>query len=665
MHRKIIISSVPKDLTTHLLKLFTKNKHFENNLGDFVCLFPNRLKKNEFLSGLLKTYETFPINNFYTFLGLAKKYIKKSYHFKVIDDNDKKFIIDEVTADLKYPHIDYNSIIQTIKEFKENNTNLEEFSAFSGSNSKETERFDKIFSRYEDLKTKAGYFDNEDVLNLFLDLLDKKDINLPGYLYLDGFFDFTFLEWKILTKLVDLTKNVYVSLLFDPSVANDNLFHRTKKVYSSLKKMSFEVTRCQTTSGQKRRPTFIEGYNKEGEIYEIAKIILQEIKENGAKLGDFAIVLKNHNAYKAIIAEVFDYFRIPYNFSFTRKLADNNLFKAFLDFITILESDWKTYKKDEAILDFLTNSLTKIESRLCSKITHDYNQVGTLGSYSAWIGFLEKYEEEKLINLLKQIKHIDEETKKWGLQEFTDLVFKELIDSESYANNDKETGIIFTTFNNSVAAHDKRSLSKEELLRSFQFIVKEISAYCEKSFLNRVNIIDTKRIRYYKADYIFVCGLIEKEFPCLPSKNNSVLPEKRKQDFFNKKNLPISNSYKQYLDDFDAFYNCMVNANKYCGLSYPKYDENNNFNEPSIFIKEDLKQDDSFIKGEPFYKISGLEQAKILERKLDAPPNAYKNKLLGKTFSPTELKDFHTCPFKHFASFVLGLKYEPYYINLD
>lgn len=246
---ELIIAPSGLGKTTHILE----NIKEERNKSKIIIITPDQNSYNfekilcEELGG---TFNIDVVNlsrlykNLTTMLGLDINQIKESdkyfYYLELLDRFKERdnFLIKRLTQDIEF----INIINDLIEELDEYGVTCEKLTDFSENNDSNKEKFNDIVDVYTEYKnillenneyTKLGYIENI--------IQNMKNVDLSNYVfYIDGYYNFSPVEYKIIELLIEKAKKVSISIISEVDrYTNFKLEHLIKKEINTSKKYKF------------------------------------------------------------------------------------------------------------------------------------------------------------------------------------------------------------------------------------------------------------------------------------------------------------------------------------------------------------------------------------------------------------------------------------------
>lgn len=224
-----------------------------------------------------------------------------------------------------------------------------------------------IYERYEEGLASRGLKDREDIILENIRALDEKGPPARKFhrLWVDGFYDFSALQFAGLQGLSVLTDELVVTLTYDPAPGR-SLFDAVLETRDQLLELGFEEVRLERRSDLKRpqaldtieRKIFtsqrdskkpeagdaleiLEAVEVEGEIEMIARKIDRALRSGNYRASDFAILLREIGEYQQVIQSVFRRYGLPVEVHERERLAFSPLIHAIVRLLALYREGWQ------------------------------------------------------------------------------------------------------------------------------------------------------------------------------------------------------------------------------------------------------------------------------------------------------------------------------------
>ncbi len=432
----------------------------------------------------------------------------------------------------------------------------------------------------------------------------------PSILLVDGFTDFTPRQQQVVATLVEGAGSAIVTLPPDCEPAADFL----------VKRLGFQV---ETMTGNHRtRSTLatLEGAScrstltRHEEVEMVARRV-QELIREGYRYQEIGVIVRNAEAYLALIADIFRHHRIPARFFFPVTIPETALGRHLLACLKLFPSP-----SPEDVMSVLKSPYSPVVAEFFDKLAAIEQQragARSVAEMARWVRHL-----WSTLTLPREIPP--------GLPHdlALDLRADAQAEKEARAVTEEITeaaeaeraGLDFATF---------AALLDSELRRR-QFHVRDRRA-------DVVNVMNPFEARQWELRAVFVVGLVEKEFPRPRQRPLFLHPEKDNER-----------------EEARLFYAATTRARDRLFLSYSSMDDRGVPLLPSLFLE-----------GAP----AAQPEEDPVEVEAPAPPAAPARLTLPASlarlrerevsYSASRFANFAHCPFQHFAQYLLRLGEEP------
>lgn len=565
--------------------------------------------------------------NFLLFKGFINEVLKDSNQFKpVISNVQKELILKELTDQLikdgevkyfkkiaKYPGF-YQDFLSLIKEISlenqlENSKFLENI---------DNQKFKEIFMIYNNYYSylrenglKDDYLQYEAALN---NLDESKMVSKMEIIIVDGFQDFNLYQKKILNKLSELKKEVWINRDFEKN--RSGVYHSEAVLNQNLnidkKEKGVPLTLSNETLEHLRENLFTIDYQKkpaqdilkikaaedeETEIRYIARKIKQMIKGRKISPNDIGLIVKSQVKYFELIDEIFNEYKIPYYTSNSTTFKQTGLWIFLKQIFALIRNDYdrksviELVKSNFTDLDLGKDELEKIQLKI-------WDEGIIRGKDFSYIidnednDYPQKFKKE--VN--KLIKFHEKISKAESFAGYSDQL-RELLESFNIVNSiinfsDEELIIqelkAFDILKNKLKEYSEiinKPLQFEDYVSWFKKIFKEemISKDITDK-LSRVKVLTPSQARHKRFDYLFIPGLLEGEFPGV-NRNRWLVKDKEREILENMK-LNIRTKNDLLILESYLFYKNVLNTNQELYLTYPTLGEGEGGEIVSSFVEE-------------------------------------------------------------------------------
>lgn len=275
--------------------------------------------------------------------------------------------------------------IQDFKKYAVSPQDLESYVAANDLQTRTKHKLEDIALIYKHLEDRitGEYVSTEDSLQRFISLMHQSEWLKRAEIYIDGFHNFSTIEYQMIRALVQNTKKVTVALTTDgdkdvfslfrkPSeslthiedIADDLNIRLNKKRFNDLQRFSnkelmhleqnFNALQFESIASE-GHISIIESSVMREEINEVARRILKENRELGRRFQDIAILYRDET-YAYLMESILPQYDIPYNIDIKASMTHHPIMEMLRSLIEVLQTNWNF---DPLMRLFKTNVLTK------------------------------------------------------------------------------------------------------------------------------------------------------------------------------------------------------------------------------------------------------------------------------------------------------------------
>lgn len=453
-----------------------------------------------------------------------------------------------------------------------------------------------IYSKFEE-KIKSDYIDENDLLTLLADNIEKSHLFDNAIFYIDEFAGFTKQEYNVLSSLMQIAKEIYITVCTDdlrviksPEV---DIFYDNKQTIQTLKQIgeieqeihldkSYRFKNEELEHLEKNIfaiPYTIYGKNVENisltiaknefeEIEYVAKEIFKLVRDKGYRYKDIGVITKNLEEYTSLCKAIFSEYNIPVFIDEKKDITQDIFIKYVLSILDIFAKNWSY----ESVFNYLKTGIVKVDriyelENYCLK----WNIKGKKWYESPWnfdedTSFLE-IQKEVVIPLLALKKNLD------GVKT-ADKISKELYNFLINNISDEEN-IQPESFNIVVEVLDEISDLFEDIKMSFDTYIKLLKTGLSHKEIgqipqtvDKVTVGDVNRSKTHKIRAIFVIGVNDGIFPSVQSSEGFFNDKDR--EGLKKQGIELAKGTleKMYEENFNI-YKAFSTAEDKIYISYP------------------------------------------------------------------------------------------------
>ena len=532
-----------------------------------------------------------------------------------------------------------------------------------------------IYEKYEE-KIKNNYIDENDMLSILYDNLDKTNMFENTVIYIDEFLGFTKQEYNVFEKLLDKCIEINVAISTDNLDVKDidDIFYFNKKFANELikiaEKKSCEINRVELTQTHRFKTEelkFLEKnfdvlnieYNNEvenislflannpyTEIEKLGQLIHNLVKKCGYKYNEIGIIAEDISKYSEDVKAIFNKYDIPLFVDEKKELNQNLLIKFIISMLDIYANNWSY----ESVFNYLKLGLIDIDRDDVFVLENYCRKWGIKGK--KWYLQEFAYEEindkqEKLENLRKQIvkpllefkqnisndKSATQITKELYNFLINNNIIKNLDDKIKSYNSIELSDEYNTSYNILISVLEDICLIFKDEKMSFDYYKNIFQVGLSSSELGKIPATqdqvvfgDTERTRSNNLKVLFVIGINDGYFP----KANQQEGFLNDDDRILLKDVGIElakNSIESLYEEQFNIYRTLTTPENKLYLSYSSSEKDGTSIRPSILIKKLKKWFPNLV-----------EESDIIEKKyvvtnekatFEEALNVYKNYLDG------------------------------------
>ena len=535
-----------------------------------------------------------------------------------------------------------------ITEFKKHGISIEQLS-------EEIDKQDDIYlkNKLKDLsivyngfeeQLSGKYIDETDLLTILAENIENTDMFKDALIYIDEFAGFTSQEYQIIEKLVQIAKQVTITIctdeLHDIKNPDTDIFYSNQVTVNKLLEVAqncnvkIEEIKLENTYRFKsielkhleqnlynNKPT---KYNKQlknmqlflaknqySEIEEVAKNIFKLVRDEGYRYRDISIITKNIATYSSLARAIFDKYNIPIFIDENRDLNQNIVIQYLLSILEIFIKNWSY----EAVFNYIKTGFSNIDDddifkleKYCLKWgikQNKWKKEFTYGNYEekdkAEIERLEQIRKD-LVNPLMNLKHIIDENK--TVRGISKAIYEFLVEQQIFEKvqekieelneigqvdlaNEYESSLqnIIEILDEIVLVFDEDKITIDKYNQILKIGFKNSSLTKIPGTQDQVIMGDVDRSRSHKVKAIFIIGLNDGEFPSV-RKDEGFLNDSDR-DILKQDGIELAKGTidKLYEDSFNI-YKAFTTAEEKLYLLYSSSDMQGKALRPSMLINK-------------------------------------------------------------------------------
>ena len=488
------------------------------------------------------------------------------------------------------------------------------------------------------------FLDENDVLDILNNQILESNQFKNTLIYIDEFVGFTTQEYEIIAKLMQIAKEVNVTICTDNLMqkedADKDVFFANKntaiKLLEIAKEYGIEIEedvklkelyRFKNEELKhleeniyavpykifRKEPQNIEMFlanNQYTEIEHIASEIVKLVRNSGYRFKDISVITKNLDIYSSLVKVIFNNYNIPVFIDEKKELSENVLVKFIISILEICNKNWSY----ESVFNYLKTGFVNIDREEIFKLENYCIRWGIKGNkwYKEDWNYIGKdeYTEEEVARLnelrrmiVTPIRHLQEKSK--NDNSFTNLtkilyefleemqieqVIKtkiEKLEEKGFLEiaNEYETSfkVLAELFDEIVLVFGDEKTTFEKYINILKIGLKNTGLGKIPATQDQVVVGDVSRSRSHKVKAVFIIGVNDGQFPSVYKEEgffNDNDREYLKQKGFELANGSLENLYEENFNIYKAF----TIAEEKLYLSYASSDDEGRTLRPSILI---------------------------------------------------------------------------------
>lgn len=507
-------------------------------------------------------------------------------------------------------------------------------------------KLNDMITMYEEFEKSIQdkFLDENDVLDILNTQILESNQFKDAIIYIDEFVGFTTQEYEIIAKLMQLAKEVNVTICTDNLVqqedADKDIFYANKNTGIKLINLAkeygieieddvkltelhrfknFELKHLEENfyavpyKTYKEEPKNIKMFlanNQYTEIEHIASEIVKLVRNENYRYKDISVITKNLNLYSSLIKVIFAGYNIPVFIDEKKELSENILVKFLIAVLEICNKNWSY----EAVFNYLKTGFVNIEKEEIFKLENYCIRWGIKGNkwYKEDWNYVGKdeYTEEELARLnelrkmiVTPIRKLQEKARKDNsftnltkiLYEFLEeMRIEEVITSKIQKLEEKgfieianeyesSFKVLIELFDEIVLVFGEEKTNFDKYMSILKIGLKNTGLGKIPATQDQVIVGDVSRSRSHKVRAVFIIGINDGEFPSIYKDEgffNDKDREYLKAQGFDLANGSLENLYEENFNIYKAF----TVAEEKLFLSYASSDNEGRTLRPSILI---------------------------------------------------------------------------------
>lgn len=571
-----------------------------------IFILPGRAQVRKVSEKILEETEGLFTSGITTFSALAK-HIYNAEHpgTKPISGISKRLIFTKILREIEYFGTvrDYpgfiDSLAAIIKEFKEGFITPSLLEKALKHNTAGEEALITTYRKYQQTLAEKQMCDEEDILSGAFNLLSENLFKNKEMLIVDGFYNFTPVEYKFLEKLAGIFPKINITLPFEKN--RREIYETVEPTYRKLLKLSpsriewlkpvrwkdktllhleqniFRASsvRCKADDSL----TILEVVSDLMEVEKIAKEI-KKLAAEGYSFSDFGIILRDTGEYSNIFRDILWKYSIPFEIGTDSRLSSSPLIKIFLTFLKLVSENWTR----DNIIEFMKSRYTNFNRKIADKIELESLMKGIDDNREKWLGDFGKREiDGKKRTFFKKLCEWQEKFSRIDTAAgFYDLSIKVIEELEISPEDAPALGKLYQLLQE-IALHQK-SISLKGFCETFSYLANYTRYRTRSRKKNKVMILNVYESREEEFRVVFICNLLEKQFP-KQTRENPLLPDSERKRINREGHIRLEESGLRTSGERYLFYTALTRAREKIVLSFPRFSGDTELL-PSFYLDE-------------------------------------------------------------------------------
>lgn len=261
---------------------------------------------------------------------------------------------------------------EQIQDFKKYSVTPEHLDLFLQENELQTRTRHKLedialIYHYFEERLQGEFITAEDSLNQFIQIMPQSEWLKRAEIYIDGFYNFSTLEYQIIKGLVQNAKKVTVLLTTDGKEDPFSLFRKPSEVLTHLKEIAndlhielnevyfkkpyrfnnhdllqieqqFDALQINPTAHQ-GHINILESSSMREEVNEIARQIIKDTRDKQFRYQDIAILYRDE-VYAYLFDSVLPQYDIPFNIDVKKSMTHHPIMEMVRSLLEVIQTNW-------------------------------------------------------------------------------------------------------------------------------------------------------------------------------------------------------------------------------------------------------------------------------------------------------------------------------------
>ncbi|MFW3590234.1 helicase-exonuclease AddAB subunit AddB [Staphylococcus caprae] len=259
--------------------------------------------------------------------------------------------------------------IQDFKKYSVTPEHLEQFISGHQLQTRTQHKLEDISLIYRHLEARMSgeFITTEDSLEQFIDQMSQSEWLKRAEIFIDGFHNFSTLEYRMIEALVQHAKKVTVLLTTDGNQDQFSLFRKPSEVLTHLEDiashLNIELNKTQfshryrfenedlkhlesdfdalqmTPQEHSNAIEILESSSMREEVNELARRILRDVRDHQLRFQDIAILYRDES-YAYLFDSIFPLYDIPFNIDTKKSMSHHPIMEMIRSLIEVIQSNW-------------------------------------------------------------------------------------------------------------------------------------------------------------------------------------------------------------------------------------------------------------------------------------------------------------------------------------
>jgi ATP-dependent helicase/DNAse subunit B len=393
----------------------------------------------------------------------------------------------------------------------------------------------------------------------------------------------------------------------------------------------------------------VEAATIEREVDEIARRILEQAAA-GRSFREMGVIVRSAGVYEPILRASLQRYGIPARFYLDSELASHGGARYLAGIVEALLGGWEPTA---------TLAVLRLDPRLGnSQAMDEFAQTGE----ASWPALIERQGRLRALDGWRQEKLTPPE---WAARLLSLRAFYDPPGPFEPATHDmaqlwRAQAAVLSAFGEAIAEAAAwfpatRAITLDEFWRAAKAILRLSPLRVEDERRNVVNVLSAYEARQWELPVVFVCGMVEKQFPRY-SPQDAFFPDTARREL-QAAGMRVRMAVDAELEEEFLFDSAVTRATATLTLSYPKYDGRGELNLPSLFLERFPKSPQASKLVLP--RLHAAPEPHLPAGMIAAPDLRDAVARQHRVMRVTAVESYAQCPFQFFGRYTLKLEEPP------